>query len=71
MNWIKVEDELPACSEGFSDHVLCLAFNYGDYYAIEGFYDSVEECWVDAYSCNNHEYLQVSHWMPLPSKPTS
>jgi len=65
MNWISVKDELP------NEKVDVLIYGKitccGGLHYEQGYYKN--KCWFGRMR-DNYTHITVTHWMPLPEKPT-
>lgn len=67
-NWVSVDDELPVINKKYFVSEDVLGFDGEMYYV----------CWVDSYNEGgiywktrnvNGNYLNITHWQPLPNPP--
>lgn len=72
MEWISVKDKLPEYKKGCTQIVIVSGYEDGEKYVhyaeIHAYGKSIESS--DIFSIPGWSDMNVTHWMPLPDKPT-
>jgi hypothetical protein len=69
MEWIKVEDQLPARRHSLERGTICLIAQEGEIHAVEAIYDFDLMGFYWAWDELDSPIGDVTHWMPMPPTP--
>lgn len=67
--WVKVEDGLPEGRNKFGDSIDCLVYDEVLFATATAWYNHKELCWKLLHFSTHSNAINVTHWIPLPSKP--